>query len=145
MTSYLQPRRWIQSPAGAVLLFLAWVVLAPASVRAGCSHSVISRDQARLDSTLRGATFGPLDAAVHKPSLPGSPGRCRGAWCNQSPISPAIPPGSKQIRDESCACCTVTPAPDLSAISCLPEQVSGLHLSRRDMSIFRPPRQPVRA
>jgi hypothetical protein len=143
MTRFLHPRRWTESPAGAVFVFLVSVMLAPDDVQAGCSHLVVSRDQARLNSILQDGMIGLTDVTAAAPSLPRSPSPCRGAWCDQSPIEPVAPPRSTRIRDDSCACCFAVSDPDLSCISRLPEKASGLRPSRREMAIFRPPRPLV--
>jgi hypothetical protein len=143
MTRFLHLRRWTQSPTGAVLVFLVSVMLAPDDVQAGCSHLVVSRDQARLNSILQDGMLGLADAAAAAPSLPLSPSPCHGAWCDQSPIEPGVPPGSRRIRDDSCACCFAAAGLDLSCTSRLPEKARGLRPSRREMPIFRPPRPPV--
>ena len=80
MTRSSPPRPWAQVPAAAVFPLLAWILLAPAGVQAGCSHLVISRyDRVLLPSLLQDAMTDRGDGAVAA-SLP-----------LQSPVSGPLP------------------------------------------------------
>ncbi len=106
MTRLSPSRPWAQVPAGVVLPLLVWVVLAPAEVRAGCSHLVTSRNnRVLLPSFLPGDLLdrgGAVTSALPRP-LPWTPGPCRGAWCGDGRSAPAVPAGTIRFRDGSWA------------------------------------------
>jgi hypothetical protein len=131
-------------PAGAVFPLLVWIVLAPADVRAGCSHLVTSRDdRVLLPLFLQDVMTdrGKDPAAPGLPlSIPQSPGPCRGAWCGDGQSVPAVPVGTLRIRAESWAWNPAVPSPASLPPACLLQEAADLHPSRRAIPIFCPPR-----
>jgi hypothetical protein len=121
---------------------LAWLVLAPADAEAGCSHQVTSREQARIDSMLLGATLGQLETATAPNQR--SPAPCRGAWCDERRSTPVVPSGSVHAHDESWALSTTVAEVVPSTTSRLPERAGSLHTAHPCTPLFRPPRQSAR-
>jgi hypothetical protein len=137
-------------PTGAVWPLLVWVALAPAEVRAGCSHLVTSRaDRAptRLPSILQGSPNDRAGATGPILPLPGPApsGPCRGAWCDDAPTAPAVPAGAVRIRAESWAWHAAAPVLDPTISPRLPAETATLRASHRAGAIFRPPRRGSRA
>jgi hypothetical protein len=144
-TEFSPLRRWNPSFIGAVLALLAWLMVATAEVQAGCSHLVRSRsDRVRLPSILQGAFWDREDGAAASslpPSLPSSPGSCRGAWCGGGPGVPAVPAATVDGRLGPWACWTPIPEllPILSSFLAPPTMV--LNPVDGGSAVFHPPRR----
>ncbi len=146
MTRSTPWRSWPPARAVAVLALAVSAVLAPAGVRAGCSHLVTSRsDRVLLPSLLqddlldRGRTLASADPLP----LPRFPDPCRGMSCGDGRSSPTVPTGMVRIRAGSWA--WSPPAQYLASppASRILEEAGDPHPARRTAPIFRPPRLAV--
>jgi hypothetical protein len=140
---------WLHWFARTVLPLFVWMVLAPAAVRAGCSHQVSSRnDHAQLPSFLQGAAAAlePAGDASSSPvSPPRFPGSCRGARCDERSNAPIPPAGKAGFRGELWTWCVATTHADTSPRRGILTTATDLHPSRSLAFIFRPPRMLSRS
>jgi hypothetical protein len=128
------------SPAGAVATLLAFAVLAPPAVKAGCSHLVASKNgQAHLTSLvepLMRDLAGPSDPL----SVPRGPRPCSGAWCSGQPATPPVPSGLFDGRLGSWALFASIPDKVSTASSFLSTETSTFRPLRGGNDVFHPPR-----
>lgn len=132
--------------AGALLAFLAWVLVSPQTARAGCAHdgrfAASAGDHGTgLDLLLHaGALAEPSDA--ERPEHPRRPPPCSGAMCSGQPAPPSSPVVPDPLRVGSWAVLTVpvrVAAPEPSAPRRDESDARPLVSGR---SVFRPPPGP---
>ena len=141
-------RRFGVVTAGVFFSLQAWLALVPSPALAGCSHLVTSRGD-RWTSLMSSSTeeispgYASNSSDPFQPtSLPQSPLRCPGVWCEESPSVPAAPVGTASARAESWAWFVTKPIASVTSFSRLLEHETALRTSHRSADIRRPPRTP---
>jgi len=140
MTRSSALKQLVSLPAGAVVLLLAWALLAPPGAEGSCSHLVKSRtDSARL-SALIDPLVHDLAGESDRTPIPVPPCPCSGALCSGQPAAPAVPAGFFDGRIDSWAWCASVPGLALTGGSALIEETNEIHTIRQPRDVFHPPR-----
>lgn len=138
MTKLFHFGRLASLPAGAVVLLLAMVLVAPPSARGGCSHLVTSQTERGRHPSLMDDLSGGKTGRSDPLSPPPRP--CSGAWCSGQPAAPSVPPGELNGRAESWACCALIPAPTAITSSFISIETSVPRPVCHGKLVFHPPR-----
>jgi hypothetical protein len=132
--------------AGAILLLLAVVAVAPPAASAGCGHDVVSRSDRsiqRMFSEL--SSLIPASDQLYSPS-PLAPRRdlpCSGPACSQGSRVPSVPASTASAPHLEWCCTTSLSAPvGPLLIGDLPEAGPCCPLHRAE-TLVRPPRNPA--
>jgi hypothetical protein len=138
----LFPFRQLVFPlAGALALLLAFFVIAPPELRAGCSHLVTSQSERTRQPSLIDAFVVDVSGGEPARSEPSSvPSPCSGAWCSTQPDAPAAPPGTSEMRLDTWAWYEVLPGSTSADSSSFSADEIDLRPRRPLGSVFRPPR-----
>jgi hypothetical protein len=141
-------RRFGVVAAGVFLALLAWLAFVPSRAFAGCSHLVTSRSD-RWTSLMPSLTeeispeYASNSSDQFQPtSLPQSPRRCAGLWCEESPSAPAAPVSAMSARAELWAWLVTDPIAPVTSCLRLLHQETSLSAWHRSVDILRPPRLP---
>jgi len=136
--------RLVNRCPGALLVLLAYALIAPPAAQAGCSHYVTSRSQAagveaQLElMSLVGTLAAPQDKAPKDAPERRSP--CSGAMCSDNPAVPLVPVSVEAQRGGQWAICefhTPTAGPGSVAVRLHDTLFSPAAIV---CSIFHPPR-----
>jgi hypothetical protein len=144
MTRFFSPGRVASLPAGALVAFLALVLLVPPGVQAGCSHLVTSRTEAgRLPSVID-AMIATTDGGISNPaeplSVPARPRPCTGALCSEQPAAPVHEARVLDAPGDPWAWCATSPESPPTGCTFIPNEMSDLHPVLAGDAVFHPPR-----
>jgi hypothetical protein len=138
------PGRLVRPLADALLVLLAWALVAPSNARAGCSqpgNGPAGRDHLAgfLDPLIVAGSEAP-GAPASPAATPARPRPCSGPSCSAPTAPPAAPSVAVTRSVELWACLRAVPVPAEPRPSVFPPLPCDLRPVRRGASVFHPPR-----